>query len=240
MLPQTISLETLTPEVVAKTIDHALLKPEMTVDEVIEGCRLCAKYNVASVCVKSCDVSIAVKELQGTGVDVGTVIGFPHGNTSANIKVLEAIQALDDGAVELDVVLNISHLRSGLYDKVRDELKGIVAAAKDRLPTCCTKVIFECSLLSDREKIVACQLAEEAGADYVKTSTGFSTGGATIDDLRLMRANTDPAKTHIKASGGIRTLDYLVECLQAGADRIGVSATAAIIDDMRERKARLV
>ncbi|KAJ2337014.1 hypothetical protein GGI00_000499 [Coemansia sp. RSA 2681] len=238
-LPAEISLESLTPEVVAKTIDHALLRPDMTMDEVIEGCLLCAKYKVASVCVKSCDVLIAAKELQGTGVDVGTVIGFPHGNTSANVKVLEALQALDDGAVELDMVLNISYLKSGLYDKVRDEIKLVVTAAKDRLPTCCIKVIFECSLLNDEEKVVACRLTEEAGANYVKTSTGFSTGGATIDDLRLMRASTDLAKTHVKASGGIRTLDYLIECLQAGADRIGSSATAAIIDDMRERKARL-
>ncbi|KAJ2404599.1 hypothetical protein GGI10_005506, partial [Coemansia sp. RSA 2530] len=120
-----ISLETLTPEQVAKTIDHALLRPEMTIDEVIEGCRLCAKYQVASVCVKSCDVLIAAKQLQGTGVDVGTVIGFPHGNTSAKVKVFEALQAIDDGAVELDMVLNIAHLKSGLYDNVREEIKLI-------------------------------------------------------------------------------------------------------------------
>ncbi|KAJ2910576.1 hypothetical protein GGI21_000732 [Coemansia aciculifera] len=236
-LPEDISLETLTPDMVAKTIDHALLRPEMTVDEVIEGCRLCAKYKVASVCVKSCDVAIAAKELQGTGVDVGTVIGFPHGNTATAVKLYEVQQALDDGAAELDVVLNISYLKSGLYDKVRDELKLIVTAAKRQLPTCCVKVIFECSLLSDEEKVVACRLTEEAGADYVKTSTGFSSGGATIEDLVLMRANTDPAKTHVKASGGVRTLDYLIQCLQAGADRIGSSATAAIIDDMQRRKA---
>ncbi|KAJ2843345.1 hypothetical protein GGI22_007240, partial [Coemansia erecta] len=105
-----------------------------------------------------------------------------------------------------------------------------------RLPSCCVKVILECSLLTDDEKVSACKLVEEAGADYVKTSTGFSSGGATIADLRLMRASTDPAKTHVKASGGIRTLDYLIECLQAGADRIGASATAAIVEDLRSRK----
>ncbi|KAJ2887159.1 hypothetical protein H4R27_000189 [Coemansia aciculifera] len=238
-LPAKISLETLTPEMVAKTIDHALLRPEITIDEVIEGCRLCAKYQVASVCVKSCDVLIAAKQLQGTGVDVGTVIGFPHGNTSTKVKVFEALQAIDDGAVELDMVLNIAHLKSGLYNEVREEIQLIVDAAKARLPNCCIKVIFECSLLTDEEKVMACKLSEEAGADYVKTSTGFSTGGATIADLKLMRASTDPKKTRVKASGGIRTLDYLIECLQAGADRIGVSATPAIIDDMRARKAAL-
>ncbi|KAJ2001691.1 hypothetical protein GGI04_003643 [Coemansia thaxteri] len=237
MLPASISFESLTPEMVAKTIDHALLKPDMTVDEVIEGCRLCAKYQVASVCVKPCDVFAAAQVLQGTGVDVGTVVGFPHGNSPAQVKVFEAIKALEDGAVELDMVLNIGHLKSGLFGQVRDEIRLLVTAAKEKLPSCCVKVIFECSLLTDEEKAVACRLSEQAGADYVKTSTGFSTGGATLADLKLMRASTDPSKTHVKASGGIRTLDYLIECLQAGADRIGASTTADIIEDMKARKA---
>ncbi|KAI8321779.1 deoxyribose-phosphate aldolase [Martensiomyces pterosporus] len=236
-LPANPTFENLTPEMVAKTIDHALLKPEMTIDEVIEGCRLCAKYNTASVCVKPCDVATAAEVLKGTTVDVGTVIGFPHGNSPAEVKVFEALKALDDGAVELDMVLNIGHLKSGRHDEIREEIRCLTAAAKAKLPSVCVKVIFECSLLTDEEKIVACKLTEEAGADYVKTSTGFSTGGATIPDLKLMRAITDPAKTHVKASGGVRNLDYLIECLQAGADRIGASATEAIIDDMRARKA---
>ncbi|PIA17985.1 deoxyribose-phosphate aldolase [Coemansia reversa NRRL 1564] len=236
-LPSTPSIETLTPEAVAKTIDHALLRPDMTVDEVIEGCRLCAKYQTASVCVKPCNVKIAADVLQGTGVDVGTVIGFPHGNTPAHVKVCEALAAIDDGAVELDMVLNIGHLKSGRFDEVRNEIQVLTVAAKGKLPTCCVKVILECSLLTDEEKITACKLSEDAGADYVKTSTGFSTGGATIADLKLMRANTNPSTTRVKASGGIRTLDFLIECLQAGADRIGASATAAIVDEMRARKA---
>ncbi|KAJ2797280.1 hypothetical protein H4R20_005242 [Coemansia guatemalensis] len=236
-LPSTISIETLTPEAVAKTIDHALLKPDMTIAEVLEGCRLCAKYQTASVCVKPCDVKYAAAELEGTGVDVGTVIGFPHGNSPTNVKVCEALTAIDDGAVELDMVINIGHLKSGQLDEVRNEIRELTAAAKAKLPSCCVKVIFECSLLTDEEKITACKLSEEARADYVKTSTGFSTGGATIADLKLMRANTNPNTTHVKASGGIRTLDFLIECLQAGADRIGASATTAIVDEMRARKA---
>ncbi|KAJ2346976.1 hypothetical protein IWW50_003160 [Coemansia erecta] len=236
-LPAEISFETLSPEVVAKTIDHALLRPDMTISEVIAGCNLCAKYQTASVCVKPCDVKLAAQTLEGSGVKVGTVIGFPHGNTPATVKQFEAMQALDDGAEELDVVLNIGHLKSGCLDEVRDEIRQLTTAAKNKLPSCCVKVIFECSLLTDEEKVAACRITEEAGADYVKTSTGFSTGGATIADLKLMRTNTDPKTTCVKASGGIRTLDYLIECLQAGADRIGVSATASIIDEMRARKA---
>ncbi|KAJ1732618.1 hypothetical protein LPJ61_001960 [Coemansia biformis] len=236
-LPADISLDTLTPEAVAKTIDHALLRPDMTVDEVVEGCRLCARYKTASVCVRPCDVRVAAGELKGTGVAVGTVIGFPHGSSPASVKVCEALAAIDDGAEELDMVLNIGRLKSGRTGEVRSEISQVVRAAKERLPGCCVKVILECSLLTDDEKVAACRAAEDAGADYVKTSTGFSSGGATLADLRLMRASTDPATTRVKASGGIRTLDYLVECLQAGADRIGASATAAIVDDLRARKA---
>ncbi|KAJ1832104.1 hypothetical protein LPJ70_006619 [Coemansia sp. RSA 2708] len=236
-LPANISLETLTPEAVAKTIDHALLKPDMTTDEVVAGCQLCLRYQTASVCVKPCDVKLAAKVLQNSGVLVGTVIGFPHGNAPTTVKVFEAEQAIADGAVELDMVLNIGHLKSGRLDEVREEIRSVTQAAKSKLPTCCVKVIFECSLLTDDEKILACRATEEAGADYVKTSTGFSTGGATVADLRLMRAHTSPEAVHVKASGGIRTLDYLIECLQAGADRIGASATAEIVDEMRARKA---
>ncbi|KAJ1871022.1 hypothetical protein LPJ55_004224 [Coemansia sp. RSA 990] len=235
VLPAVITLETLTPEMVAQTIDHALLKPEMTPEEVIAGCRLCAEYQTASVCVKPCDVKLAAQTLQDTPVAVGTVIGFPHGNTPTKVKVFEALTAIEDGAVELDMVLNIGLLKSGQLSKVQEEISAVTAAAKTKLPLCCVKVIFECSLLTDEEKISACQLCERAGADYVKTSTGFGSGGATLDDLKLMRAHTSDSM-HVKASGGIRTLDYLIECLQAGADRIGASATAAIIDEMRARK----
>lgn len=188
------------------------------------------------MCVKSCDVKIAAELLKDTGVDVCAVIGFPHGNTPAEIKAAEALRAIEDGATELDMVINVGWLKSGRHSEVCDEIRLVTCAAKDKLPGCCVKVIFECSLLTDEEKIVVCKLTEEAGADYVKTSTGFNTGGATIADLKLMRANTDKQKTKVKASGGVRNLDYLIECLQAGADRIGASATAAIVDDMRARK----
>ncbi|KAJ1855144.1 hypothetical protein H4R99_002701 [Coemansia sp. RSA 1722] len=236
MLPANRTLETLTPEMVAKTIDHALLRPDMTTAEVISGCRLSALYNTASVCVRPCDVALATKELQSTTVDVGTVIGFPHGTTSTQAKVTESLQALSDGAVELDMVLNIGKLKSNDIDYVRQDIQAVVNAAKQKLEKCCVKVILECSLLTDEEKIKACKAAQEAGADYVKTSTGFSTGGATLEDLRLMRGCTDPDCVKVKASGGIRSLDDLIACLQAGADRIGASATAAIVDEMRARK----
>ncbi|KAJ1730073.1 hypothetical protein H4S06_001734 [Coemansia sp. BCRC 34490] len=238
LLPANPTLENLTPEIVAKTIDHALLKPEMTVDEVIAGCKLCDKYGTASVCVKPCDVKVAAEALKDSDVDVGTVIGFPHGIAVTEVKVLEALRAIDDGAVELDMVINVGHLRSGRIDEVRDEIRSVTAAAKTRLPACCVKVILECSLLSADEIATASRLAEEAGADYVKTSTGFGPGGARVDDLRVMRQATNPDLVRVKASGGIRSLDDLIACLQAGADRIGTSATAAIIEDMRTRKSK--
>ncbi|KAJ1819218.1 hypothetical protein LPJ56_001626 [Coemansia sp. RSA 2599] len=236
MLPESPAFENLTPEMVAKTIDHALLRPDMTTDDVVSGCRLCAQYKTASVCVRPCDVALAAQELKGTGVDVGTVIGFPHGSTSTQAKVAESLQALEDGAVELDMVVNIGRLKSNDIDYVRRDIAAVVRASKGRLAACCVKVILECSLLTDDEKVKACGAAQEAGADYVKTSTGFSTGGATLGDLRLMRQCTDPDRVRVKASGGIRSLDDLIACLQAGADRIGASATAAIVDEMRARK----
>ncbi|KAJ1725159.1 hypothetical protein LPJ53_000655 [Coemansia erecta] len=231
------SINNITPEQVAGTIDHALLRPDMTTEEVVAGCQLCAKYQTASVCVRPCDVALAASVLDGTTVQVGTVIGFPHGTTSTQAKVAESLQALNDGATELDMVLNIGRLKSGDLAYVQQDIHEVVQAAKRRLPVCCVKVILECSLLTDDEKVAACRAAQDAGADYVKTSTGFSTGGATVADLKLMRGCTDPERVHVKASGGIRTLDDLLACLEAGADRIGASATAAIVDEMRARKA---
>ncbi|KAJ1642411.1 hypothetical protein J3B02_000326 [Coemansia erecta] len=236
MLPVNPTFENLTPEVVAKTIDHALLRPDMTTQDVISGCQLCAQYKTASVCVRPSDVSLAAKELKDTGVLVGTVIGFPHGTTTTQAKVAESLQALDDGAVELDMVINIGRLKSNDINYVRNDIAAVVQASKKRLSQCCIKVILECCLLTDDEKIKACGAAQDAGADYVKTSTGFSAGGATLEDLRLMRQCTDPSRVRVKASGGVRSLDELIACLQAGADRIGASATAAIVDEMRSRK----
>ncbi|OLY82877.1 Deoxyribose-phosphate aldolase [Smittium mucronatum] len=229
------SIENMTPKNVAGVIDHALLRPDMTADEVIAGCKLCAEYGAYSVCVRPCDVRLAVDTLKGTGVHVGTVISFPHGHSPTKVKVAESLQALKDGAVELDMVLNIGKLKSGLYDQVEEDIRGVVAESKKFLPTVIVKVIFECSLLTEEEIVKACELATSAGADFVKTSTGFSTGGAVISDLQLMRKSV-PSNVQVKASGGIRNLDYFIECLNAGATRIGCSGTKTIVEELLLRQ----
>jgi deoxyribose-phosphate aldolase len=230
------TVETLTERDIAKTIDHSLLRPELD-DQLVEaGCRLAAEYDVASVCVRPADVRRAVAILQGTDVAVGTVIGFPHGNHLTATKVFEARQALADGATELDMVIKIGALKSGRDADVQADIAAVVGVAHGA--GAIVKVIFENAYLTDDEKIRACRLSEAAGADFVKTSTGFAPGGATHDDLRLMRANTS-AHIRIKAAGGVRTLDALLDVMALGTSRIGATATKAIIDDFRARKAGL-
>jgi deoxyribose-phosphate aldolase len=163
---------------------------------------------------------------------VGTVIGFPHGSTPTAVKVAESVQAMDDGAVELDMVVAIGMLRSGETSYVHDDIAAVVEAAAGRA---IVKVILENAYLTDEQKILGCQLSEQAGAGYVKTSTGYAPTGATIDDVVLMRA-TVSSRVKVKAAGGIRTLDSLIGLINAGADRCGVSATAAIIDDLVSRQ----
>ena len=227
-----LTAETITVERVAKTIDHSLLRPELTVDAVLAGCDLAARYDVASVCCRPIDVSRCVERLAATDVVVGTVIGFPHGSNLTATKVFEAQRALEQGAVELDMVLQIGLLRSGLTDDVRVDIAAVVAAAGDGA---LVKVILENAYLTDDEKVTGCRLAEDAGAAYVKTSTGYAPSGATLDDLRLMRATVSP-HVKVKAAGGVRTLDALIDCINAGIDRCGATATATIIDDLRSRQ----
>ena len=227
------TVETITVEKVAKTIDHSLLRPELTVDEVLAGCALAAAYDVASVCCRPLDVSRCRDALEGSDVVVGTVVGFPHGSSATAVKVAEAERALDDGATELDMVLPIGWLRSGEDAYVHDDIAAVIAAAHAR--GAIVKVILENAYLSDEQKVRGCELSEKAGADYVKTSTGYAPSGSTMDDLRLMRASVSE-RVRIKAAGGIRTLDLLVEGLNAGMDRCGATATAAIIDDLRQRQ----
>lgn len=215
---------------VAGQIDHAILKPELTRQQVDADLDLCASYGVFSVCVRPSDVSHAVERLEGSGVAVGTVIGFPHGTTTTGTKVEEARIALADGAVELDMVLNIGWLRSGMLAEVEADIAAVVDAAGDHV----VKVIFETAYLDDDQIVAACRAAEAAGADFVKTSTGFAGGGATLEDVTLMRASVGPA-VQVKASGGVRGLDTLLEMRQAGVTRFGTSATAAILDDLRDR-----
>ncbi len=222
----TLSIADLTERDIAKTIDHSLLRPELDDAFVEAGCRLAAKYDVASVCVRPADVRRARAILAGTDVAVGTTIGFPHGNHLTETKVFEARRALEDGATELDMVLQIGALKSGRDADVEADIGAVVEVG--HAAGAIVKVIFENAYLTDDEKIRACHLAEAAGADFVKTSTGFAPSGATHDDLRLMRANTSP-HVRVKAAGGVRTLDALLAVMELGVTRIGATATEAII-----------
>jgi deoxyribose-phosphate aldolase len=229
-----LSIADLIEHDIAKTIDHSLLRPELDDAFVEAGCRLAATYDVASVCVRPADVRRAKAILGGTDVKVGTTIGFPHGNHATETKVLEAHRALADGASELDMVLQIGALKSGRDRDVEDDIRAVVEVA--HAAGAIVKVIFENAYLTDDEKVRACRLTEAAGGDFVKTSTGFAPSGATHDDLRLMRANTSP-HVQVKAAGGVRTLDALLEVMALGVTRIGATATEAIILDFRARKA---
>jgi deoxyribose-phosphate aldolase len=217
-------------EQVARAIDHSLLRPELTIDDIVSGCAVAARYEVASVCARPADVPRCVEALRGSSVAVGTVIGFPHGAHTTRVKAFEAETALADGATELDMVLNIGLLRSGRLAEVEDDIRAVVAASGDAI----VKVILENAYLDHHQKVAGCRAAEAAGADFVKTSTGFAPGGATMDDLRLMRATVSP-HIQVKAAGGVRTLDALLEVLAVGVTRVGATRTAEILDDYRAR-----
>ncbi len=228
-----LSSKTITYEQLAKVIDHSLLRPELTDADVISGCELAARYHTATVCVKPCHVRLAKEMLKDSDVKVSSVIGFPHGSNLTAIKVAEAQLAMDEGALELDMVLNIGWLRGGKADAVREDIQAVVEAAHARNVK--VKVIFENAYLNEAQKILACQLSEAAGADWVKTSTGFAPSGATLEDLRLMRANVSE-KVQVKAAGGVRTLDALLAVIDTGATRCGATATATILDDFARRQ----
>jgi len=225
--------KTITYEQLAKVIDHSLLRPELTEEEVIAGCALAARYHTATVCVKPCHVRLAKEVLKDSDVIVSTVVGFPHGSSLTAIKVAEAQQAIQDGALELDMVLNIGQLRSGKFEYVREEIHAVCTIAHAQGVK--VKVILENAYLTDEQKVLACRLCEEAGADWVKTSTGFAPSGATLEDLRLMRRSVGP-KVQVKAAGGVRTLPALLDVIDAGATRCGATATAAILDDFKQQK----
>jgi deoxyribose-phosphate aldolase len=218
---------------VAKTIDHSTLGPAMTLDEVKAGCDVALKYDVASVCCKPCDVKFVAEILKGSDVLVGTVVGFPHGSSTTESKVFETKQAVADGAVEIDVVINIGHLKSGKTQEIQEEISAVVAAAAGNQ----VKVILENAYLTDAEKVAACKLIEAAGAHYVKTSTGFAPTGATLADVKLMRATCSP-KVKVKSAGGVKSLDQLLEFLDAGIDRSGSSSTASILDEFISKYGR--
>jgi deoxyribose-phosphate aldolase len=233
MTEELYTVETIKVQKVAKTIDHSLLKPELTVAEILAGCELAAAYDVASVCCRPLDVVRCADALAGTDVAVGTVIGFPHGSNLTVTKVFEAERAMEQGATELDMVIAIGMLRSGEDGYVRDDIAAVCEVARGRA---LVKVILENAYLDDDEKVRGCKLVEEAGADYVKTSTGYAASGATLEDLRLMRASVSPS-VKVKAAGGVRTLDALIDCINAGIDRSGATTTAQMIDDLKARQA---
>lgn len=226
-----LNSKTITYEQLAKTIDHSLLRPELTEADVIAGCELARKYDVASVCVKPCHVRLAKEQLEGSDVAVGTVVGFPHGSHTTETKVVEARQAVAEGASELDMVINIGELRSGHAEYVEKDIRAVVDVAKGKA---LVKVILENAYLTDEEKVLACKLVESAGGDFVKTSTGFAPGGATIEDLKLMRASVGP-QVQVKAAGGVRSLDALLDVIDVGVTRVGATATATILDDFQSR-----
>ena len=209
-----------------KYIDHTILKANATRAQVEKLCDEAAEHGFASVCVNSCWVPLCAERLAGTGVNVCTVIGFPLGAMSTAGKAAEAAAAVADGADELDMVINVGWLVAGEDDLVRDDIAAVVAAAKGR----CVKVIIETCLLDDEQKVRACELAAEAGATFVKTSTGFSTGGATAHDVALM-AKTVAGRCKVKASGGIHNAAEAQAMIDAGADRIGTSSGIAIVSE---------
>jgi len=231
-----MDIATLTERDIAKMIDHSLLRPELDDAFIEDGCRLAAEYDVASVCCRPADIARAAALLAGTDVAVGATIGFPHGNHTTEIKVAEARRALADGATELDMVLQIGALKSGRDADVQADIAAVVEVA--HAAGAIVKVIFENAYLTDDEKVRACRLSEAAGADFVKTSTGFAPGGATHEDLALMRANVSP-HIQVKAAGGVRTLDALLAVRALGVTRIGATQTKTIIDEFRARKAGL-
>jgi len=219
---------------VAKSIDHSLLKPELDDAFIEAGCRLAATYDVASVCVRPRDVERARDLLSGSTVAVGTVVGFPHGSSRTETKVFEARLALQNGARELDMVIDIGGLISGDDSHVREQIADVVKVA--HAEGALVKVILENAYLTDEQKVRGCQLVEAAGADFVKTSTGYAPTGATIEDLKLMRRSVSQ-RVGVKAAHGIRTLDGLVEVLELGVTRVGATQTAVMLDDFKARKA---
>ena len=211
---------------IAKMIDHTILKAEATESEIIKLCKEAIHYNFASVCVNPSMVPVAAKELKGTHVKVCTVIGFPLGATTTEVKAFETKDVIEKGATEVDMVINVGKLKERNLEYVKNDIKAVVEAAKGKA---LTKVIIETCLLTEEEKIIACKLSKEAGSDFVKTSTGFSTGGATVEDIKLMRETVGP-EMGVKASGGVRSKKDALAMIENGATRIGASASISICE----------
>jgi len=219
---------------IAKMIDHSLLNPTLTDAALEAGCRLAVAYDVATVCILPYYLARCAELLRGSTVKPTTTVGFPHGGHSTAVKVAEAVLALDNGAEELDVVVNISKVLSGDWDYVRTDVGAVIDFAHLGEKKGKVKVIFENCYLADEHKVRLCEICGELGADWVKTSTGYGTGGATDHDLRLMREHSPP-HVQVKAAGGVRSLDRLLEVRALGVTRVGASRTADILDECRRR-----
>jgi len=217
---------------IAKMIDHSLLRPTMTVDELEQGISLARKYDVASVCILPYYLKRCAELLAGSDVLPSTTIGFPHGGHTTAIKLAEARQALDDGGIELDMVANLSQVLSGRWDYVAQEIQALTNLTHERGGK--IKVIFENCFLQDEHKIRLCEICGAAGVDWVKTSTGYGSGGATLDDLRLMRRHSPP-QVQVKAAGGVRDLDAALAVREIGVTRFGCTRTAEVLDEARRR-----
>jgi len=216
----------------AKMIDHSILNPSVTDADIEKGCREASQYGFAAVVVNPSHVPIVARRLKGSTVKACSVISFPFGLSATVVKRLEARTAVEDGAEEIDMVMNFSALKSGRSELVLDDIKRVVQEARGSYGKVIVKVILENCYLTQDEKRLACQLVVRAGADYVKTSTGFGKGGATVEDVRLMREVVGP-KFGVKAAGGIRTLEQALSMIEAGANRIGASSSVSIIESLK-------
>jgi len=219
-----------TCEDIAKMIDHSLLNPSLSADDLDAGCRQGLEYDTASVCILPYRLKRCAEILAGSTVHASTTVGFPHGGNTTAVKLAEARQALADGGQELDMVVNISQVLAGRWEYVRADIQAVVQAVHDAGQK--VKVIFENCYLNDDQKIALCEICGEIGADWVKTSTGYGTGGATMEDLKLMRDHA-PAHVQVKAAGGIRDLDKLLAVRALGVTRVGASRTKDILDECR-------
>ena len=217
---------------IARMIDHSLLPPALNEQELEAGCQLAVDYGVASVCIMPYYLKRCAEILQGSGVAASTTIGFPHGGHTTALKRAEAERALEDGCQELDMVVNISRVMSGDWGYVREDIATVIEPAHAAGQK--VKVIFENCYLDEAQKLMLCKICTELNADWVKTSTGFGTGGATVEDIKLMVENT-PDTVQVKAAGGIRELDSLLEMRALGASRVGASRTQGILDECRQR-----
>lgn len=225
-----------TPADMAKYIDHTYLKPEASVNEIRKICDEAKKYHCASVCVNPSYIQYVAQQLEGSGVTPCCVIAFPFGTSTPEAKAFEASDAASKGAREIDMVINVGAIKSGDWLLVKRDIEGVVNAVKGRAKV---KVIIEACLLTDEEKVKACTVAKLAGAAFVKTSTGYSTGGATVEDVRLMRETVGP-EMGVKASGGVRTYDDAIAMLKAGANRLGCSSTMKILSGVKEDEHKCV